>query len=191
MIGEVKKCVYTTVEDGKNVEHSFDLKTDISTTNKLSLVNSVVDSVVVDGHYYSLILDTVFDFSLVKFFTDVDTKAYETVSEIENFLVNTNLAVIVKTNINIGVETELRLAVIKDIEYRTGVKNHVYDDVILDIANTIKDMMKQVDIKAVVDSAQKMSTMQEKFTPESIVDAFIESGYLEDSLKRKTKRTKN
>ena len=67
------KNIMMGVYTHNDVDYNFNFATDISAYNKLVFVNSVVETIVSDDNYNSIVRDLIFDFNIVKVFTDVDT----------------------------------------------------------------------------------------------------------------------
>ena len=93
-----------------NESHNFNFVTSLSASEKISFINSVVDTIV-DDNYYTIIRDIVFDFSVIRTFTDIDTTFVKNsdnmIDTIEEFLNETNIVDVVKANMEIGLLEEL------------------------------------------------------------------------------------
>lgn len=73
MMNEMKTGAYIRGEEN----YTFKFYTDLTAAKKLKFVNSVVDLLVDDKHYNSVIRDIIFDYYTVKYFTDFDMTEFE------------------------------------------------------------------------------------------------------------------
>lgn len=163
----------------------FNFATDLSAYKKMLFVNYVVNSIVDENSYDSIIKDLVFDFGLVEIMTDIDTSFIDVKDEdgniinpiifIEQFLEETNIVDIVKANMEIGLLDELNNAVDKSIEYRTGIHPNVISDALSNLIKTIDNKVKEFDLDGMMDMAKLFTGMTEDFTTENIVNAYMES----------------
>lgn len=163
----------------------FNFATDLSAYKKMLFVNYVVNSIVDENSYDSIIKDLVFDFGLIEIMTDIDTSFIDVKDEdgnvinpiifIEQFLEETNIVDIVKANMEIGLLDELNNAVDKSIEYRTGIHPNVISDALSNLIKTIDNKVKEFDLDGMMDMAKLFTGMTEDFTTENIVNAYMES----------------
>lgn len=179
MIKEVMTGCYTRNE--KNIEFNF--YTNLTMSEKLKFVNAVTNTVVDDNYNY-LIKDMIFDYMLVRFFTDVDVaeinESPNSIDLIEDLLNETNIVNIVKANVVDGLIDELNKAVNVNIEYRTGVKLNNISDSLSRLITTIENKVKDIDIDTMMEMASKISNLTGNITPEDIVEVYAKS----DAFKR-------
>lgn len=172
---EVKMGVYTKGEETFN----FNFYTDLTVANKLRFVNSVTDLVVDGNHYNSVIRGLVFDFYTIDIMTDIDTTEFKAspafLDSVEQFLEETNIVDIVKANASPTLFDELNGAVDKAIAYRTGIHNSPIADSLASLFSTIEKKAKEFDMNDIMEMAQKFAGMTGELTPESIVDAYMNS----------------
>lgn len=175
MMNNMKTGVYTY----NNESNNFNFKTDLSVAEKLRFVNSVVDIVVDETHYNSVIRDLIFDFYIIDIMTDVDTKELKDslnfLNDVEDFLLSTNIVEIVKANAFPTLFDELNSAVDKSIAYRTGIHPSPLSDALASLLSTLEKKINEVDLDSMMGMAQKLASMTGEFTPDSIVDAYINS----------------
>ena len=159
--------------------YNFNFYTDLSSANKLKFVNSVVDLLVDETHYNSVIRDIIFDYYTIKVFTTVDTEELDNsltfLNDVEDFLLSTNIVEIVKANAFPTLFDELNAAVDKSIEYLTGIHPSPIADSLASLLSTIEKKINEVDLESMMGMAQKISGMIGEFTPESIVNAYMNS----------------
>lgn len=165
--------------------YNFNFGTDLSAHGKTAFVRTVVDTLVDEDYYDSIIKDIIFDFTIVMLFTDIDTSFTKAVDEdgkevpaiisIEKFLEETNVVDIVKANMEIGLIEQLNKAVDKSIEYRTGIHLSPISDSIASLLNTLEKKVKDIDLDSAISMAQKFANMTGELTPDSIMKAYIDS----------------
>lgn len=174
---------------------NFNFGTDLLISEKAGFVNSVVDLVVVDEDYNSVIKDLVFDFYVIDYFTDVDVKelkkSLQFLNDVEEFLEETNIVDIVKANMEIGLLEELENAVNKSIEYRTGIHPSPIADSLASLINTLEKKVNEFDMGDMMGMAQKFASMTGKLTPESVVNAYINSDMHQKNLDEIAESKKN
>lgn len=175
MKNEMKMGVYE--RNGENVQFGF--STFLSAYEKLNFVNSVVDVVVTDSSYNYIIKDMVFDFNIIRFFTDVDlseiVESDNNIDAIEEFLNETNVVEIVKMNATLGVIDELMEAVDFNIEYKTGIHTNLIASSLSSLLNTIDRKIEDIDLSSLMGFADAMSGVSGELTAEKIVEAYGKS----------------
>lgn len=177
----VMNGVYTYM--GEN--HNFNFATDLSAFSKLGFVNSVVETIVSDKHYNSIVRDLIFDFNIICIFTDVSTSFTNVVDDdgnrvnpvnpIEQFLEETNVVDIVKANMRDGLLEELNIAVDKSVQYLTGIHPSPIADSLAQLLSTLEKKVNEVNLDDMMEIAQKFAGMTEDFTLDNIIDKYINS----------------
>ena len=159
--------------------YNFNFGTDLSIAEKQKFVNSVVSLVVSDDNYNSILRSLIFDFYVVDIMTDVDTDEFKVsptfVNDVEQFLDETNIVDIVKANAFPTLFDELNNAVDKSIEYITGIHPSPLNESLASLVNTLEKKINEFDMDSMMSMAQKFVGMTGEFTPESIMDAYINS----------------
>ena len=196
MIKEMKMGVYTKGEE----TYSFNFYTDLSAYEKLMFVNSVVNTLVDETNYDSIIKDLIFDFNIVSIFTDVDISFVNgtdgedddinPIILIEEFLEETNVVDIVKANMEVGLFDELQKAVNQSIAYRTGIHTNPLNEALAELINTLEEKISEVNLDDMAEMANIFSGMTDGLTPESLVNAYINSDMYKENLKE-IEETKN
>lgn len=193
MIKEMKMGVYTKGEE----TYSFNFYTDLSAYEKLMFVNSVVNTLVDETNYDSIIKDLIFDFNIVSIFTDVDISFVNGEDDdinpiilIEEFLEETNVVDIVKANMEVGLFDELQKAVNQSIAYRTGIHTNPLNEALAELINTLEEKISEVNLDDMAEMANIFSGMTDGLTPESLVNAYINSDMHKENLKE-IEETKN
>lgn len=175
MMNEMKTGVY--YYNGES--YNFNFYTDLAVADKLKFVNSVVELIVDDSRYNSVIRDLIFDYYTIKFFTTVDTKKLDDsnafLNDAEEFIISTNIIDIVKANAFPTLFDELNDAVDKSIRYLTGIHPSPIADSLSSLLSTIEKKINEVDLTNMTEMAQKLVGMTGDFTPESIVNAYLSS----------------
>lgn len=166
--------VYAKGEESFN----FNFYTTLSMSEKVTFINSVVNTVVGDDYNF-IVRPMIFDFMIVKMMTDVDTSfannSNDTIDAIEQFLTETNIVDIVKANMEDSLIDNLNVAVDKAIEYRTGIHPSPIADALASLLSTLEKKVNELDLDDMMNMAQKFAGMTGELTPESIVNAYINS----------------
>lgn len=191
MMNEMKTGTYIR----NNNTYTFKFYTDLSMFKKLKFINSVVDTVISEENYNSIIRDLIFDYMLVKFFTDVDTEEIQNsanmIDAIELFLSETNIVDIVKANAEFGLIEELNKSIDLNIEYKTGIHPNPLNEALSSILSTLERKLDSFDMNGAMEMASKFSGMTGEFTPESIVNAYMNSGMHKKNLVEIAEAKKN
>lgn len=179
MVNEMKVGTYIRMTDNGDEYTNFNFYTNLTTSKKAKFVNSVV-SLVVDGeNYNSVIKDLIFDFYVVDIMTDISTIDLKSsdnfLDDVEDFLLETNIVEIVKANAFPTLFDELNGAVDKAIEYKTGIHKNPINDALSSLLSTLEKKIDKVDLDSMMGMAQKFIGMTDEFTPESVVNAYINS----------------
>ena len=181
--------------------YNFEFATSLSASEKISFINSIVDTVV-SNNYYTVIRDMLFDFAIIRTFTDIDTTFVKNsdsmIDTIEEFLNETNIVDIVKANIEIGLLDSLNEAVDKAIEYRTGIHPSPIADALSSLLSTLERKVNEIDLGSAMSMAQKFAGMTGELTPESLINAYMNSEThqnnvveIEESKKQNKKSSKS
>lgn len=185
IINNTKIGVYTHNEESNN----FSFSTDLSVAQKLKFVNSVVDLVVDDEHYNSVIRDLVFDFYVIDIMTDIETvdlkESPTFLNDVEEFLFSTNVVEIVKANAFPTLFDELNNAVDKSIEYLTGIHPSPLSDSLTSLVSVIEKKISEVDLSNISNMGEvfeKFAAMTGEFTPENVVNAYMNSNVHKKNL---------
>lgn len=161
--------------------HNFNFETNLSTVDKMSFINSVVDTLVDDEHYNSVMREMIFDIMLIRFMTDINTKDFS-LEQIEEFLTETNIVDVIKVNVEDGLIDELNKNVDLGIEYKTGIHTNPLGEAFASLVNTLEKKVNEIDLKSAMGMATKFLGMTEELTPESVVNAYINSDMHKDNL---------
>lgn len=182
MMNEMKTGAYTYGEEN----YTFKFYTDLTTSKKLKLVNSVVSLVVDDANYNSIIRNLVFDFYVIDIMTDIDTtdlkQSINFLDDVEDFLLETNIVDIVKANAFPTLFDELNGAVDKAIEYKTGIHTNLLNDALSSLLSTLERKIDEVDLSRAMEMASKFNDMTGELTPENIMKAYMNSDIHKNNL---------
>lgn len=163
--------------NGESVQFNF--FTSLSAYDKLNFVNSVVSIVVDDDNYNYVIKNMIFDFNIIRFFTDVDTASIlesdNSIDAIEEFLDETNIVDVIMMNAEPGVIGELMEAVELNIEYRTGIHSNPIASSLSSLLNTIERKVEGIDLDSMMGLAEAMGGISGELTPEKILDAYAKT----------------
>ena len=188
MMKEMKNGVFTY----NNESYNFEFKTSLSAYDKQVFVKTVVGNLVDDAGYDVVIKDLIFDFVIIEVFTNIDTSFINMEDDegndinpiipIEHFLEETNVADIVKENMETGLLDELNRAVDLDIQYLTGIHPNPINEAITSLISTIEKKIGEVDLDSMMSMAQKFAGMTEDFTLDNIVNAYMNSDIHKSNL---------
>lgn len=155
---------------------NFEFATSISTSDKVTFVDSVVNTIV-DDNYHPTIRDMIFDYMLIQVCSDVNVSFIQNsknvVDAIENFLEETSIVDIIKANMEVGIIEELNKAVDKAIEHKTGIHPSPIGDSLASLIKTIEKKVNEIDLNDMIEMVQKFAGMTGELTPESIVNAYM------------------
>lgn len=175
----------TYTRNGEFYDYKF--WTGLSAYDKLVFVNSVVDTIVSDNRYDSIVKDLIIDFNIVRVFTDIDTSFINVkdddgnninpINFIEEFLEETNVVDVVKANMESGLFDELNKAINLSIEYRTGIHVNSLNESLSNLVNTIEKKVNEIDLGSMSEFANVFSGISGEITPESIVNAYMASDF--------------
>ena len=185
MMKEMKTGVYTHITENGSESYSFNFITDLLASDKAVFVRKVVDTIVSDTNYDSVLKDIIFDFTVITTMTNIDTSFLKVVDEkgnvvtdidmLEDFLLSTNIVEIVKANAFPTLFDELNNAVNKSIAYKTGIHPSPLSDALASLLSAFEKKINEVDLDSMMGTAQKLASMTGAFTPDSIVNAYINS----------------
>ena len=174
--------------------YNFNFSTNLSVFEKQKFVNAVVSLVVDEKNYNSVLRDLIFDFYVIDMLTDIDTtelrQAPSFVNAVEQFLEETNIIDIVKANMVVGLLDELNKAIDNSIVYLTGIHTNPLNEALASLINTLEKKINGVDLDSMMGMAQKFIGMTGEFTPESVVNAYINSDMHKKNLEE-IKESKN
>lgn len=164
----VKSSVYTY--NGET--HEYNYSTNLRTSDKVSFVSGVC-SVVVDGNsYQSVLKDVMFNFMLIDIFTDIDMSAFKDIDNAEDFIVNTDIVNTIIRDADEGLVDELRMAVDKNIQYKTGIKENDFVDVLSRFLDVVENKIDEIDMSTFMESVNKVNGISDELTPEKILEAY-------------------
>lgn len=173
---DIKTGVYTY----NGEEKQFSFKTSLSVYDKARFVNIYESLILGDGTYYSIFEDLFFDFAIIDVFTDVNVFEDDKYSlgVIESLIEETEIVDIVKANVDYSIIVELKEAVDKNIEYKTGIHRNPLAPVIESLSNlldTVEYKLSTIDVEGMMEFANVFSNMTGELTPEKMLDAYAKS----------------
>lgn len=184
---EAKTGTYIRMTETGEETHNFNFYTNLSSANKLKFVNSIVDILIDENHYNSVIRDLIFDFYVVSIMTDIDTseldESTDFLNDVERFLEETNVVEIVRANAHPALFNELNNAVDNSIQYLTGIHTSPLNDALTSLLSTIEKKVNEIDLDSMMAMAQKFAGMTEDFTLENAINAYMNSDLHNNNLK--------
>ena len=140
---------------------NFNFYTDISAAMKLEYVNSVVETLVDEYNYNSIIKDLISDFYIIDVFTDVDISELSSsptfLDDAEQFLEETNIIDIVKMNAKDGLFDELNKAINISIAYRTGININPISEAVASLISTLENRIGNIDLDDAMNMMQNLN----------------------------------
>lgn len=178
----------------KDEEIFFDFKTNLSAIEKIEFVNTVTELIVGDN-YNSIIKDLIFDFEIVDIFSNIDLSKIknspDVICKIEEFLNETSVAQIIKTNINDGLIDEFYKATNDNITYRTGFYKNPIDESLSSLLSAIENKISKIDADSVMKIIKKLDAFSNNLTTEKIIDAYSKSELFKKHFKNEKSKLKN
>lgn len=175
----MKKNINTDVYTKNGEEFIFSFYTNLRATDKISFVNSVVNTVVDENSYNSVIRDLIFDYMIVTTMTDIDTSNIQnsnnSINMIEDLLEETNIVEIVKVNAEDGLIDELNRAIDDAIAYKTGIRKNPIAESLGHLLNTIEKKLSGIDTDEMMKAAQMITQMTGELTPQNMIDTYAKS----------------
>lgn len=188
-INNVKTGQYTY----KGKEYTFNFYTNIDVIKKSKFVTNITDLIVYEDNYQSVLRDVMFDFEIIKIFTnafedtEIDEKGY-LLTDVVDFVENTNVAEVVKANAVVGLINELNEAVDKNIEYKTGIHRNPLGEATASLLRTIENKINDIDLDKLMKFAEVFKDMPKDITPEKLIDAYGKSDVFKQIRKDADKR---
>lgn len=182
------KDVMTGVYTYNGEEFGFVYRTNLSIREKDMLVMNVCDIIIADKDYHSLLKDLVFDFQIIVAFTDIDLskmdEAEDKIDWIENFINETKVIDVIKSNLKEGLLEELEEAIDINIEYRTGIHKNILHEALSGLINTLEEKVEGVDTKTMMDMASALSDLNGELTTDNLIRSYINSDIFKENLKQ-------
>lgn len=183
-----------------NESYNFEFKTSLSAYEKQFFVKTVVKNLIDEYGYDVVIRDLIFDFVIIEVFTNIDTSFINMKDDngedihpiilVEHFLEESNVVDIVKANMESGLLEDLNHAVDLNIQYITGIHPNPLGESIAKLVSTIEKKLNEVDLNDTMDMVRKFANMNEDFTVENIVNAYMNSDIHKDNLTQITESKK-
>lgn len=171
MVKNVMTGSYTYNDEAKN----FKFYTNLTMSEKIEFISGVTN-VLIDESYLPVLRDMMFDYFVIKLFTDVNTPNIgeddDVIEIIEEFLEETNIVDIVKANMDFGLIEELNYGIDKNIEYKTGIRKNDLNEALASLVNTLERKVNEIDLTGAMEMVSKFAGMTDDFTTENIVKAF-------------------
>ena len=131
-------------------EIDFEYCTELTLQEKVDFINNVLQVLFQNDYYYSILKQNIFDFMLINFFTKIISDEEEfvmTLSNIDDFLNNTNVLDTLYNKIDTNLLKELYDAINVNIEYKTGIHEDEVSIAFSSLLNSIEEKVKEFDIK--------------------------------------------
>lgn len=173
----MKKEVMSSVYTRNGEEFAFAFYTSLRAIDKIKFVNMVVNTLVGEN-YNSIIRDLIFDYTIIKSLTNIDTtdidESPNSIDLIEDLLDETNIVEIVKANASELIE-ELDKAVNDDIEYHTGIHRNSFIESLAHLLGTLEKKISNIDTDEMMKAAQVLGKLTGEIAPEKVIEAYSNS----------------
>lgn len=176
-----KKGYYTDFTQGEDSEKiEFDFSTNISMLGKMNLVKKTVERCIIDEHFFSNLLPVIFNYHIIMYFAAIDLSDIEEaeingIDKMCDFVQNTNIAEIIRENMDDGVLDELVEAVDADVEFKTGIHPNPLNKVLSRLLETFEKKIENIDVETLMESATKVAGIKEQLTPTGLINAYNDS----------------
>jgi hypothetical protein len=181
MMNEMKNGVFVYNDESYN----FDFKTSLSAFEKQLFVKTVVKNLIDDDGYDVIIRDLIFDFAIIEVFTNIDTSFINMKDDdgdvispiiiIEHFLEETDVASVIKANMEDGLLNELNNAVNLNVQYITGIHTNPLNESVANLIAALEKKVNEIDLDGMMDMVHKFTSMTEDFTVENAINAYMNS----------------
>lgn len=192
---ELKKSSY--IHNGES--HAFEIKQKININAKANFVNDVLNYVVSENGYLSVLRGLIFDFTLINYFTDINIHQIineltngddsQTIDTIESFLDDTSIANMVKISISKDILFELENAVDDAIAYKTGIHKNDVTSLLSNLIRKIDSQLSNIDISKTNEMIDMFKNLKDnksfkEFTPEKLVDIYFKSDEFKENREK-------
>jgi len=187
----MKEFKYTGYYNRNNEGFEFKYNVDLDAESKVRFVSQMTN-LLVSEHYNGIIYDLLFNFVMVSEFTDLDLsevyKANNVVAMMESFFNDCDIVDQLMNVIDEDLIHELKDAISKDVEYKTGIRMNSFED---NISMLIKEITKQI---SKADLNTLLSGIMSNMNPDKVVEAYMKSDIFkkrnEEIIKAKNKTTR-
>lgn len=156
-----KQGIY--VKDG--AECAFNYRTSIGPVDKMNFVEAVVKLIVTDTYEY-VIRDMMFNYMLIRVFTDVDCTEIDecengnvSMMMVEDLVYGTTIVDTIKYEMINGLLDELNKGIDYTIEYRTGIRINPVENALAELLDMITNKLATYDVDAMSGAAKVVSSL--------------------------------
>ena len=187
----MKEFKYTGYYNRNNEGFEFKYNVDLDAESKVRFVSQMTN-LLVSEHYNGIIYDLLFNFVMVSEFTDLDLsevyKANNVVVMMESFFDDCDIVDQLMNVIDEDLIHELKDAIAKDVEYKTGIRMNSFEN---NISMLIKEITRQI---SKADLNTLLSGIMSNMNPDKVVEAYMKSDIFkkrnEEIVKAKNKTTR-
>lgn len=173
--------IKTGIFEYQGKEYSFNFYTDINLPKKVTFVNGVLNTIVTEDHYYSVLRGVIFGFQLINVFSDaLDNLSEEdktfSLAEIEDIVMNTTIVDTIIANARVGLIDELHEAIDRDIEYKTGIHRNPFIEAVASLLGALEQRVKDIGVDGLMGFVEAFRGISgDDMTPEKLWDTYAES----------------
>lgn len=172
-------------------EHTYAFNTTMSLTDKIKFINLVTNAVIIDGSYYSLLKDTMFNYYIIRMLSNIDIAFLLSENEnldfdiLDNFLKSTGVAEHILNNIDSDLLRELDKSINDNIAYITGIKQDGIEQSIQRLIDKLNSKIDDFDVTKMDKMTDIFSNISD-ITPEKMIDAYAKSELYKQTQKSNT-----
>ena len=163
-------------------EKSFNFKTTLNAVERMSFVDGVVKTIINDTYEY-IIRDMMFDYIVIRMFTDVDCSeieecehAHVAMNMIEDLVYGTSIASTVKLYAGEALLNELNKAIDYSIQVKTGIVLNPASDILVSILKLVEEKLASYDNDGITDMVKLFSGMDKAdFNVNAALQAYANS----------------
>lgn len=170
-------------------DFEFNFRTSLNARQKIEFVSNVTN-LVVDDNYHAIVKDLMFNFMVIRIFTDVNTSfindrtCEDKIGAIESLVNGTNIVSIVMKNAETDVIEELLEAVDLNIEYKTGIHRNLLDEALSSLVKTFERMFSSYDADEMMKMGKMLNGVSGELTPAKMLEAYAKSDIYKDNQKK-------
>lgn len=169
--------------NGERVD--FHYKTEITPTEMMQFVDNVIVAVV-GNNYYPFLLDLVFNYEIIRRFTDIDVDSYvaypDAFDDCAEFFKKSDLSTNIKIDIPSNVYDALYIAVATAIEYKTGVHSSPIELSVSNLINTIDDKIGSIDFVNMSELSGMINGLRGELNMDKLLDAYGQRKFYKNGI---------
>lgn len=159
-------------------EVDFEYIKELTMKQKIDFVNNVLETLFQNDYYYSIIKDELINIMLINSFTNIFTMDEDfsfTISNIDEFLSNTNAVDVLLEEIPSELIKELHDVIDKNIIYKTGINENSLSTVFSSLLKTIEEKVSVFDMEGLANTLKEFGDVTNNFSQEEIMNLYTKT----------------